>query len=407
MTDYDPQNTMLALNMAAVSVSRIIASQERAILEWEYSNIINNLALGNIRSDPEMTGLYDELMEFIVGKELREQEKEQIRQSFKLREQEAWYRSMADARSESAGLFGWVKNKIVSGISRLTGSNFITSYYGVNYKYSALKAGIQRSDNDTLWQLTKAEIEACNKLQRKLLRASWILMDRYGLADEYRLTPESLEAFFSAVSEERPSERLNMLKVIEHCFLVYPPYWFLCAQTAFEAGQEAEGKRYVGKFNEVWKPVLRKDPMKVEAVKFRIREIGRGGIPSVATAEEVKGLLKVMEKYKPLEDWSTNLFRGITYFILGDFEQSRRLVKANLQFGYEKEISGAVLSRLETGKLETAKLTAGLHWLFEKDIENLTYIYWELDNRRVVYWHCKSAEPFVLSKPPTILLRVT
>ena len=51
-TDYDPQHTMLALNMAVVSVHRILAAESRIVLDDEYQNIINNLSIGNIRSDP-------------------------------------------------------------------------------------------------------------------------------------------------------------------------------------------------------------------------------------------------------------------------------------------------------------------------------------------------------------------
>ena len=44
---YDPQHTMLALNMAIVSIHRIISTQDRIILDQEYNTIINKLALGN------------------------------------------------------------------------------------------------------------------------------------------------------------------------------------------------------------------------------------------------------------------------------------------------------------------------------------------------------------------------
>ncbi|MBQ2616492.1 MAG: hypothetical protein IJF90_06505, partial [Synergistaceae bacterium] len=57
-TAYDPQHTMLALNMAVVSVHRILSAEDRIILDAEYQNIINNLSIGNIRSDPEITELY-------------------------------------------------------------------------------------------------------------------------------------------------------------------------------------------------------------------------------------------------------------------------------------------------------------------------------------------------------------
>ncbi|MBQ9595014.1 MAG: hypothetical protein IJR35_04075, partial [Synergistaceae bacterium] len=37
--EYDPQHTMLALNMAIVSVHKILTAENRAILEQEYNNI--------------------------------------------------------------------------------------------------------------------------------------------------------------------------------------------------------------------------------------------------------------------------------------------------------------------------------------------------------------------------------
>ena len=40
---YDPQHTMLALNMAIVSIHRIITTQDRIVLDQEYNTIINKL----------------------------------------------------------------------------------------------------------------------------------------------------------------------------------------------------------------------------------------------------------------------------------------------------------------------------------------------------------------------------
>ncbi|MBR6900795.1 MAG: hypothetical protein IKN30_01870 [Synergistaceae bacterium] len=51
---------MLALNMAIVSINRILTTQDRIVLEQEYQDIINNLSLGNIESDYELTALYTE-----------------------------------------------------------------------------------------------------------------------------------------------------------------------------------------------------------------------------------------------------------------------------------------------------------------------------------------------------------
>lgn len=69
--EYDPQHTMLALNMAIVSVHKILSAKDRIILDQEYQNIINNLSIGNIKSDPEITELYNKLIDIIGQKRLR------------------------------------------------------------------------------------------------------------------------------------------------------------------------------------------------------------------------------------------------------------------------------------------------------------------------------------------------
>lgn len=43
--EYDPQHTVLALNMASVSIQRILSTKDRAVLDMEYRNIISNLKL--------------------------------------------------------------------------------------------------------------------------------------------------------------------------------------------------------------------------------------------------------------------------------------------------------------------------------------------------------------------------
>lgn len=76
--EYDPQHTMLALNMAIVSVHRILATQDRLILDQEYQNIMNNLSLGNIRSDSDITKLYEKLMDIASKKRLRQDEADNV-----------------------------------------------------------------------------------------------------------------------------------------------------------------------------------------------------------------------------------------------------------------------------------------------------------------------------------------
>lgn len=76
--EYDPKHTMLALNMAIVSVQRILTTESRAVLEQEYENIINNIAQGNIENDPEMLALFVKLQGVISSRKLRAEDRKRL-----------------------------------------------------------------------------------------------------------------------------------------------------------------------------------------------------------------------------------------------------------------------------------------------------------------------------------------
>ena len=82
MKKYDPMLTMSALNMAIVSLHRIISTGDRVVLDREYDNIINNLRMGEINADPELTGLYQEIVRLIHRGRLRSEVLESIESSY-------------------------------------------------------------------------------------------------------------------------------------------------------------------------------------------------------------------------------------------------------------------------------------------------------------------------------------
>ena len=139
MAEYDPQHTMLALNMAIVSVNSILISHDKAVLEWEYSNIINRLALGNIADDPEMKKIYSELMGFITGRGLRDEEMKRLHETYTRREQEIWYRAIAEGTRSSGGLWNFLGNMSRKLERKIFGQGFMLNYYGNDYKHEAGK----------------------------------------------------------------------------------------------------------------------------------------------------------------------------------------------------------------------------------------------------------------------------
>ncbi len=73
--------------------------------------------------------------------------------------------------------------------------------------------------------------------------------------------------------------------------------------------------------------MLREDPYKLEAAKYRVREVVRNNLQDM--------------------DWSNNLFVGVAYFVFGEKDEGINCVEANVMFEFEREISGAVLAQID------------------------------------------------------------
>lgn len=333
---------MLALNMAIVSIHKIVTTQDRIVLDQEYNTIINKLALGNIESDYELTGLFTEMMSFITGKTLRQEEAKRFQERYNNREKRQLIGALSGIRAYGGDLFSWLGSLATSCVS---------SYFSYQNSKSELLEGL----DDDLWRLRKEDIEDCNTLQMKLLNASWNLLRQYKLPDEYRLTQDSLDGFFKAVNETEPEKRFRMLKArnVERNFQAYPPYWVYRAMTAQELKNDEEASKCFDKFNEIWRPVLRYDPYKLEAEKYRVQALAAKENHDNA---EIKKHLDIVRDYTPDDDWGNNIFAGVTYFLLGENEEGISCVEPNVDFEYETDVSNIFLSEMKKGKLDAFAL---------------------------------------------------
>ena len=209
---------------------------------------------------------------------------------------------------------------------------------------------LTQNNNDGQLRLKHDELDEYDELQRKLLGSSWSLLRQYQLPDSYRLTQNALMKFSAAMKEAEPSKRQRMMKYLEGDFAMYAPYWFYRAKAANEAGDSDEAGSYFAKFGEVWRPVLRKDPYRAEAMKYRIEGLMRSGVTQDNAGEILKCLAE-MRANTELEDWANNIFAGMVYFTLGDKEKAEECVMCNVDFGFECEISGKILENMETAEL--------------------------------------------------------
>ena len=206
--------------------------------------------------------------------------------------------------------------------------------------------------------------------ERKLLDSSWKLLRQYQLADNYMLTQNALDKFYAATQENDSSKRLRMLKYLENDFSMYSPYWFYRAMAAHESGNHNEAEKSFAKFNEVWRPVLRKDPYKVEALKFQIADLINEGLKT-ENIDKILEYLSEMETNTPMDDWKNNIYEGTLYFVLGNWVKAIECVECNVVWGYEKDISQRLLQKF-TQEGSQRKLPAINEKLAKKD-KNIFY----------------------------------
>lgn len=331
--EYDPLLTMTALNLAVVSLHKITATGDRVTLDQEYTGIINNLRIGEINADTAITTLYQEIVRVIHAGRLRDSDRAAIESEYSRQKQKGikYLITGSLAKTFSKNPVKWLGKLAVSCVSE--------------YFRSKVRAELQQERGHL--RLNQEELKEYDALQRKLLDSLWKLLRQYQLPDSYRLTQTGLNNFYAAMQEDNPSKRLRMLKYLAGDFGMYSPYWFNRGSAAHEAGEFEDARESFGKFWEVWRPVLRKDPYKAEALKFRIDDLVGEGI-SESNAGEILRCLGEMRENVPLEDWANNIYIGMMYFALGHKDKAIESVMSNIDFGFEMENSGKILAKFES-----------------------------------------------------------
>jgi hypothetical protein len=334
---YDPQFTLQALNIAIVSIQKIISSENKVVLTQEYDNIINNLKTGNIEPDDEITSLYEKLMKVISSKTIRKEEKERLKAQYDKKEKRQVIEALSGIKADGGD---W-KSGLIS---------LLTSCVSQYFSYKNAKEELKDRLDDDLWQLKKEELTDINEMRQKLLTSSWNLLRKYKISDENKLTEKTLDNYYKGITNSNVDARLRIIKRQERYFQAYPPYWIDRANAANAASNNEEVKKCYDKFDEVWRPVLRKDVYKSTALKYHLKE--ELSKKSDADKTKIKEYLEELRKYSEDDDWVTNIMIGLGYFQIGEKDKAIDNVLANVDSEYETEISKILVEKIKAGKLD-------------------------------------------------------
>ena len=374
--DYDPQHTLLALNMAIVSIQRILDTQSKIILNQEYNNIIGNIHFTNVKPDSAIRELYQQIMETIKQKRLNEIEAKQVKSHYDLEMQKLLVSSLSnislnniDDNTEISSFWGNVVNMLYTCVA---------SYF----RYQAGQIDILDRLETSLYTIQSKDIASFHAMQDRLFYSSWELMYSYHIPDEYRLRQNNIQKFYELIGESgNVLKKLRQLVDIENNFRVYPPYWYYRARTALEAHDQVEAEKCFDAFDKVWRHVLTKDPYKLEVTKYRLISLVKKGIPDSSDfRQKVMDLLDVMEIHADEEDWMNNLFAGLLHYAIDNTNKGMNFVRRNVDNNYETDISSAMLYHMENGVKLSELASAILETLRERNLKALIPDIDEADN---------------------------
>ena len=187
-------------------------------------------------------------------------------------------------------------------------------------------------------------------MRQTLLTSSWKLLRDHSIPDEDKLTEKVLENYYKGITNSDAEARLRIIKRQEQYFQAYPPYWIDRANAANEVANNEEVKKCYDKFDEVWRPVLRKDIYKSMALKYRLKEELLK--KSEADKTKIEKYLEELKKYSEDDDWVTNIIIGLGYFQIGEKDKAIDNVLANVDSEYETEISKILVEKIKAGKID-------------------------------------------------------
>lgn len=357
---HDPLNTLDALNHAIVSIYRVEKIPSKVTVDEEYNTIINNIAWGNITADPELLNLFTEMMNAYTENKLDDKDRAMVRKQYEAQVNRAFLEvkplshlmteTGVNAAQQLSGGSLW-GSLLSAGTSALGGTVMALQ------THERMKMQAQGQEQEYMqqrmageWELDKARIRRFNTLKTSLLNAVWPLLNRYNLPDEARLTENNLDQFYSFISEKNVAKALRMGKRLETNFAKYPPFWFYLGVFYLQNGEIKEARACFDKFEEVNRPILRKDSFAAANARYKLFTLNE------TEKDEAKRLLEIIEKQVVNDDWNTVLFAALQNYQLGNKKKAEDLLYQNIDNGFDVPLNTEILHQIQTGKIDLSRV---------------------------------------------------
>lgn len=359
IASYDRKmDSIAALNMAHVSMNRIIEAEDRVTLTNELQFILNNLMYADLRPDDELIGAYRLLLGLLAESQLTELEISNFYNSYTPKK----IASLNLRDAVLSAVVGYVMSggepvSAIAGFAGSVGKGLVSDYF-----WGDTKRFIQEQ-NALNYRLEKEKIKKLSDARQEFLAAFWKIFQKYGVSDKERLSEQTIKNMIAAINDDDPERGLRNLERLEGECQSYPQYAFYCGLKAYEATEKLKlminglptstdvkildivnekVEWYRKKASDYYRAyealcmegrtLLRRDYFYAESIKHRLSyEFAK------LTDSEVRFLLRNLVKNINPDDSDGLLFAASFYFLLGDTVNAKECLQRDIDRGHNVE----------------------------------------------------------------------
>lgn len=373
--DNKATQAMLALNYCHTSLVKILAYEDRIVLDEEYNNIINNINLTTIH-DEEILTVLQNLMDTLTTYKLADTDKDILVKEYNKRIAAASYAAFnfsfkdivagKNLKDLAIGimttlpetLFKNVLNKALQGVMSggLLGVGFVTmdSLASMGDPYQNYRDNIEDYHEKLereIWKLDKTTIQAVNETRKTFLQVYWKLMQKYNIPDNWRLTEKQIQRAIDVFKEQDVEKKLRLLEGIQQDFAVFPPFWYELAQTSQKSGKFEQAFEIYGKIEQEHTAFFREDHdfssslMNKVVLEKAIQKTQPELLQQLGIAVNIPNDLKLITANSS-DDWRKNLFAALQYLELNDYDTARALITKNIDMNQEVSLNTRMLGEI-------------------------------------------------------------
>jgi len=367
----DALDVALALNYCHMSLYKIIHYNDRIVLDEEYNEIINNINLTKIK-DEEVIDLLKSLMDTISHFKLNEGDKELLYAEYENQVSNAFYSSFSGLATIPTG-----GNPFVAAATTLM--NVGSAYANYRNNTELYRRQLKKST----WELDKKVITTINDVRKDFITSYWILMKRYKIPDQWRITEKQMDQYITVLKDTDSGRKFRNLQRLEDAFQAYPPFWYYLGEAAQDLKEYKYALKAYARLESSQKGFFREDNVYASALMNKI---------SLLDPEKDKNIisnsLHIINTQSPL-DYRKNIFAALWYINLGDYNNAKERLQVNIDNGKGSSIDRQLMGRVYSKRQDKKQYNLLLDEMLSKN---------KICNQEVLYLLGKEPELRTLQK---------